>query len=140
MQAKVITALAGRDAPGLTEALLDQLADTNEPVRSAAVDALAGRDTPKVTQALLDRLSDPPRLVRWVARKGLAEHGAPEVLMYLAKEIGKLMSLADETAQVPDPPFLERAEELMTQFYRRIGPSEQPAVLNAMGWLTRLRW
>jgi hypothetical protein len=60
--------------------------------------------------------------------------------MYLAKEIGKLMSLADETAQVPDPPFLERAEELMTQFYRRIEPSEQLAVLSAMGWLTRLRW
>jgi hypothetical protein len=93
----------------------------------------------EVTQALLDRLSDPAPLVRMVAEEVLAEHDAPEVLMYLAKEIGKLMRLADETAQVPDPPLLERAEELMTQFYRRIEPSEQPAVLNAMGWLTRRR-
>jgi HEAT repeat protein len=137
VRATAVAVLAVRTTPKLNQELLDEFADQAWATRLAT---MARRDSKEVTQALLDRLADPAPLVRMVAKEVLAAHDAPEVLMYLTRETGKLMLLADETVQVSDPPLLDRAEELMTQFYRRIEPSEQPAVLNAMGWLTRLRW
>jgi HEAT repeat protein len=60
VQAAAIHALAGRDGPEVTAALLDRLAHDDESlVRSTAEYALAGRDGPEVTAALLDRRPPP---------------------------------------------------------------------------------
>ena len=59
-----VEALAGRQEPGVTEALLGCLTDPDQGVRLTAMEALADRQEPGVTEALLDRLTDHDDRVR----------------------------------------------------------------------------
>jgi HEAT repeat protein len=72
-------ALAGRQGPGVTEALLGCLTDPDERVRGAAAGALAGRQGPGVTEALLACLTDPDERVRGAAAGALAGRQGPGV-------------------------------------------------------------
>ena len=74
-----VEALAGRDGPGVTEALLGLLADPEWAVRKAVVEALAGREAPGVTEALLGLLADPDPDLQYAAVLALAGREGPGV-------------------------------------------------------------
>ena len=93
----VIDVLAQRDAPGVTEALLNSITDVsyNGSKRQAAGKALARRKLPGVTDGLLRLLSDHdwPE-VRSEAARALADHDGPAVTQ------GLLCALDDEDEYV----------------------------------------
>ena len=60
-----VNALAGRDDPRVTEALLTLLSDKSSRVRRAAVNALDERDDSKVIEALLIRLRECVNSIGW---------------------------------------------------------------------------
>jgi HEAT repeat protein len=64
----VVQALAGREAPGLTRALLDCLTAPDAKERRQAVESLADRHEQGVTEALLNALDDDD----WFVRAGVA--------------------------------------------------------------------
>jgi HEAT repeats len=74
-----VRALAGREGPGVTEALLARLTDEYPSVQNAAAEVLADREDPAVTAALLARLIDENPGVRESAVKALAGREGPGV-------------------------------------------------------------
>jgi HEAT repeat protein len=124
-----VGALAGRQDPGVTEALLGCLTDQEHIVRSAAVEALAGRQDPEVTEALVGCLTSQDEFVQRTAVQALGGRESPQTLMVLARKVRTLNQ----------PSLLVvawAAESLMIRHYRRIDPADQPEVFAAMGWLT----
>jgi HEAT repeat protein len=71
--------LAGRQGPGIAEALIELLADPDFEVRWTAADALAGHKDPGVTQSLTELLTHPDAGIREMAVMNLADRDAIEV-------------------------------------------------------------
>ncbi len=110
-----VEALAGREAPAVTDGLLALLEDPVPGVREAAAEALAGREAPSVTDGLLALLEAPDPDVRRVTAMALAGREAPAVT-------DRLLALLEE-----DPsPLVGRAAAMA------LAGREAPAVTDGL--------
>jgi hypothetical protein len=117
--------LAGQEGRGVTEALIDLLADPRQSVRQAAISALAAWEGREATDALL---THPDLKVRQLAAEALGGHEAAQVPSDWTR--GK---------RGPDrvylPLAIRLAERLTTRDYHKMDPSEQRSLRVAITWL-----
>ena len=78
-------ALAGRDGPEVTAALLALVSDKSGDVRMASVRVLAGKSGAEVTAALLALLDDHDRTLRVAAARALEGREEAVILMRLTR-------------------------------------------------------
>jgi HEAT repeat protein len=123
-----VAALAGREGPGVTEALLGCLADDDGAVRRSVMASLSGREGNAVTEALLGGLADNDERLRSTVTEVLANRNPSDVLLTLA-----CMARKQSKSMIGT---VSEAERLMTRYYSRINPAKQSEVRAAMALLT----
>jgi HEAT repeat protein len=129
MRLRAVEILVRRRDPGSTAALAGCLRDRDQEVRIAAVEAFAQRDDPAAAPGLVTCLVDVDDKVRRAAVKTLTSRESSQDLLAIAAKAGRI-------SRSPAQEFVDAAEELMNRYYRRIAPSERPAVRAAMAQLT----